>query len=215
MGFDYRKLRLGARAIRGEAYKQHLGGGAAQWERRGQFQLALLRHLGLVESSRVLDVGCGPLRGGLPIIHFVGARNYRGFDANRSLVEAAHFELERAGLREAIGHVTLLEDFALGTLAARYDVVLCFSVLNHCTPDERARFFAAVPAVMAPASFVVVTHATWFAPEVLAGTGLRVAQRFVAESDLPASLAPQQWGFPAGDGGPLPILVIGAGSPPP
>ncbi|MFI4903096.1 MAG: hypothetical protein ACHP91_06745, partial [Burkholderiales bacterium] len=77
------------------------------------------------------------------------------------------------------------------------------------------RFFAAVPAVMAPASLVVVTHATWFAPEVLAGTGLRVAQRFVAESDLPASLAPQQWGFPAGDGGPLPILVIGAGSPPP
>jgi SAM-dependent methyltransferase len=215
MGFDYRKLRLGARAIRGEAYKQHLGGGAAQWEQRGQFQLALLRHLGLVESSRVLDVGCGPLRGGLPIIHFVGARNYRGFDANASLVEAAHFELERAGLREAIGHVTLLAEFALGTLAARYDVILCFSVLNHCAPDERSRFFAEVPSVMAPASVVVVTHATWFAPPVLASTGLRVTHRFGAESDLPPPLQPRQWGFPAGDGGPLPILVIGVEAPPP
>jgi hypothetical protein len=68
---------------------------------------------------------------------------------------------------------------------------------------------------MAPASLVVVTHATWFAPEVLAGTGLRVAQRFVAESDLPLPLAPRQWGFPEGEGGPLPILVIGAASVPP
>lgn len=210
MGFDYRKLRLGAREIRGEAYKRHLGGGAAQWQRRGEFQLALLRHLGLRASSEVLDVGCGPLRGGLPIIGFVGARHYRGVDANASLVAAAHFELARAGLAEATDRVTVLHDFALATLAARYDVILCFSVLNHCAQEERSRFFAEVPAVMAPASIVVVTHATWFAPSSLAGTPLQVMRRFDAATDLPPPLAPAQWGFPPGAGGPLPILVFGA-----
>ena len=70
----------------------------------------------------MLDVGCGPLRGGLPIIGFVGARHYRGVDANASLVAAAHFELARAGLAEATDRVTVLHDFALATLAARYDV---------------------------------------------------------------------------------------------
>jgi SAM-dependent methyltransferase len=208
MGFDYRTLRLAPRAIRKGAHKAHLGGGAAHFAQRGEFQLALLRHLGLTRDSRVLDVGCGPLRGGLPLIRFLAPGRYRGVDANASLVEAAHHELAAAGLGAARERVTLLADFALATLGERFDVVLLFSVLNHCTTGERARFFAAVPSVLADGARIVVSHASWLVEADLAGTGLFVVARADRAQDLPPALDPARWSFPEGPGGPLPIVVL-------
>jgi SAM-dependent methyltransferase len=213
MGFDYRKLRLSPRQIRRGLHRDELGGGAAQWQRRGAFQLALLQHLGLRADSRVLDVGCGPLRGGLPLIGFVGGARYRGVDSNLSLVEAAHFELDRAGLAGAKPRVSQLADFALATLGERFDFVLCFSVLNHCTRDERERFLAEVPAVLAPGCRLVVTHASWVDALALRGSPMDVTRRYDGEADLPPALAPSRWGFPAGEGGPLPIVVLAAREP--
>ncbi|MBS0320945.1 MAG: methyltransferase domain-containing protein [Proteobacteria bacterium] len=211
MGFDYRRLALGARAIRAGAHRAELGGGARHWAQRGAFQLALLRHLGLAPGQRLLDVGCGPLRGGLPLIEFLGAEGYRGVDANDSLVAAAHYELAARGLEAAAHRVTVLRDFAFATLGERFDWLLCFSVLNHCTRDERARFFAQAPDAMQPHARIVVTHATWWDEDIAAGAhahALRIDRRFATDADFPPALAPTRWSFPAGQGGPLPILVL-------
>lgn len=210
MGFDYRTLRLAARAIRKGAHKAHLGGGAAHFAQRGEFQLALLRHLGLARDDRLLDVGCGPLRGGLPLIRFLAPGHYRGVDANASLIEAAHHELGNAGLADARPRVTELADFALATIDERFDVVLLFSVLNHCTPDERARFFANVKDVMREGARIVASHADWLVPDDLARAGLECAARFERAADLPPALDPERWSFPRARGGPLPIVVLRA-----
>lgn len=210
MGFDYRTLRLAPRAIRKGAHKAQLGGGAAHFAQRGEFQLALLRHFGLVRESRLLDVGCGPLRGGLPLIRFLAPGHYRGVDANASLIEAAQHELAEAGLGEARARVTLLADFALAAIDERFDFVLLFSVLNHCTPDERARFFDSVPEVMAEGARIVVSHADWLAAEELARAGLTCSVRIERAADLPPDLDPARWSFPEARGGPLPIVVLRA-----
>jgi SAM-dependent methyltransferase len=210
MGFDYRTLRLAARAIRKGAHKAHLGGGAAHFAERGEFQLALLRQLGLERGHRLLDVGCGPLRGGLPLIRFLAPGRYRGVDANASLVEAAHHELGEAGLADVRPRVTLLADFEFATLAERFDFVLLFSVLNHCTPDERAHFFANVPDVMADGARIVVSHADWLVPGDPTRAGLECTTRIERASDLPPPLDPARWSFPQGRGGPLPIVVLRA-----
>jgi SAM-dependent methyltransferase len=210
MGFDYRTLRLAPRAIRKGAHKAQLGGGAAHFAQRGEFQLALLRHFGLARESRLLDVGCGPLRGGLPLIRFLAPGHYRGVDANASLIEAAHHELDTAGFGDVRPRVTLLVDFALATLGERFDFVLLFSVLNHCTPGERARFLAGVPGVMAEGARIVVSHADWLMPEDLARARLTCDIRIARAADLPPPLDPARWSFPEGRGGPLPIVVLGA-----
>jgi SAM-dependent methyltransferase len=210
MGFDYRTLRLATRAIRKGAHKAQLGGGAAHFAQRGEFQLALLRHLGLERNHRLVDVGCGPLRGGLPLIRFLAPGHYRGVDANASLIEAAHHELGEAGLADVRPRVTRLADFALATLTERFDFVLLFSVLNHCTPDERARFFANVPDAMAAGARIVVSHADWLVPDDLARAALECTMRIERATDLPAALDPARWSFAHGRGGPLPIVVLRA-----
>ncbi len=211
MGFDYRRLVLSARRIRRGAHRDQLGGGAAHWMQRGAFQLALLRHLGLARGQRLLDVGCGPLRGGVPLIDFLGIDAYRGIDANASLVAAAHHELAARGLRAAVPRVTELHDFAFASLGETFDWLLCFSVLNHCTRDERVRFFAAARNAMAPGARIVVTHATWWGDDQAAGSAREefdVVRWLASGRDFPADLAPTRWSFPEGAGGPLPIAVI-------
>ncbi len=206
--FDYRTLALTRAQIETDAFKSHLGGGAAQWDRRGAFQLALLQHYGLTRSSRLLDVGCGPLRGGVHFLDFLAPGRYRGVDFNASLIDAAHAIMDRHGHGDAKSRVSVLTDFGLSCLGETYDFVLCFSVLNHCSVSERLRFFAEIAPVMAPAGCLIVTHGGWFDPG-----SYPLAARFSASAlrtpdELPPALALSSWGFDDAHSSPLPILVF-------
>ena len=49
---------------------------------------------------RLLDIGCGALRGGVHFVRYLEDGNYAGLDVNRSLIAAGHRELQSAGLHE-------------------------------------------------------------------------------------------------------------------
>ena len=86
---DYSRVRLDDAEIAAGRYKEFLGGKAAGWDARGAFQCALLEHLGLRPGDTLLDIGCGPIRGGVHFIRFLDAGGYRGVDYNPSFVAAA------------------------------------------------------------------------------------------------------------------------------
>jgi cyclopropane fatty-acyl-phospholipid synthase-like methyltransferase len=207
--FDYKRLKLSPGQIAAGDFKEHLGGGAAHWDRRGEFQLELLRYLGLQQDSQLLDFGCGPLRGGIHFLRFLQPGHYRGVDFNESFIAAAHRTLDEAGMGTAKTHVTRLGDFDFSQLHARYDYILCFSVLNHCNAVERALFFERVPAVMDSNTRLVITHAGWFRPQDVAQSQLRVTRAIYAESDLPAAMEFRRWGFRDGPATRLPMLQLG------
>lgn len=202
---DYSTIHMDAAQIASGEYKNHLGGRAAGWDKRGAFQLELLRFMGLEQSDRLLDVGCGPIRAGVHFIRHLETGHYTGVDFNPSFIEAASRIVETSGLASRAPSISLLDDFDFARVDGSFDWILCFSVLNHCIEEDRRKFFERVRHVMGPASRLVVTHGDWFEEASIAGTGLLLRRRIEDESELPSRLAFAHWGFgEVGDR--LPIL---------
>jgi SAM-dependent methyltransferase len=208
--YAYADLRLSRADIDREAYKEHLGGGAEKWDRRGQFQVFLLQSLGMRPDQRLLDAGCGPLRAGVHLIDHLEAGRYFGIDFNRDFIRVAR-ELVAADarLRGKSPRLEQLTEFAFQRLESTFDWVLAFSVLNHCTERSRALFFRNVLPVMAPAARLVITHAHWLVPAAFATGPLRIERLLDGPDDLEPGLDIEAWGFASPPEGQMfPIAVF-------
>lgn len=200
----YDKLNLNSVEIDAEGYKEHLGGGTEHWEQRGAFQVQLMRFFGLQAESSLLDVGCGPLRGGIHLLKYLDSGLYRGVDYNSSFIEAAHTTLIKMGQSDYVKQISLLRDFDFQRLNRKFDFVLCFSVLNHCSEADRKLFFERVKSVMKNDTRLIVTHGDWFDSKKYDWSSLEVVRVVKSEKDL--GLKFKEWGFEDGAGDRLPIL---------
>jgi SAM-dependent methyltransferase len=110
------------------------GAMAEGWDEGGQLQLNYLIAAGLQPQNRVLDLGCGALRGGGRIIGYLNDANYFGIDVDKRLLNIGHREeLGPLGLQEKCPRRNLycsgmfrherLPDMAI-------DVGLCVSVMR-------------------------------------------------------------------------------------
>ena len=204
---DYSQIKLDSAQLDAQAYKNFLGGKAENWEKRGAFQLELLRFMGLHPGASFLDVGCGPIRAGVHFIRFLDPGNYHGVDFSPSFIEAAHRIVESEGLTPRAARISMLAGFDFARMGRSYDCILCFSVLNHCSPTDRNRFFQRIPIVMHENTRLVITHGGWFDTRSLEGTALSLQATLADETDLPEHLKFADWGFgEAGDR--LPILQL-------
>lgn len=122
--------------------RHKLVGSPALWEMKRRFQVEFLRSRGLQPSDRLLDLGCGTLRGGIPLIEHLDARGYVGIDVRPEVIEEAEAEL--ALHRLAHKHPTLLATGRLAELVLdrTFDVVWAFSVLIHMDADHLAEALA-------------------------------------------------------------------------
>lgn len=121
----------------GPAEGRHARAGAPHlWRMQRAFQIQFLQRMGLAPDQRLLDLGCGTLRGGLPLIGFLAAGNYTGVDVRADVVAEARRELAEAGLEQRhprIEHVPTLEGLELGGC---YDLVWAFGVWMHLEDPE-------------------------------------------------------------------------------
>jgi SAM-dependent methyltransferase len=77
-------------------HRQLVGG---QWEVIGALQFDYLVSQGLEPQHRLLDVGCGAMRGGIHFAAYLEPAHYFGIDVNGDLLEAARrVEIPAAGL---------------------------------------------------------------------------------------------------------------------
>ena len=65
-----------------------LGGPKHKFVSAGRGQLEILLANGLIPDDRVLDVGCGALRGGWWLINFLRPDRYFGIEPNRAMLDA-------------------------------------------------------------------------------------------------------------------------------
>jgi SAM-dependent methyltransferase len=60
------------------------------WAAMGKLQLDFMVEHGLEPGSRLIDIGCGPLRAGVHFVDYLEPGNYYGIDVNGTLLDAGY-----------------------------------------------------------------------------------------------------------------------------
>jgi hypothetical protein len=113
------------------AHRNSVGG---MWDEIGKLQFEFLVSQGLKPSMKLLDVGCGCLRGGVHFINYLNAGNYYGIDSNQYLLNAGYEkELDIVGLKEKLPRTNLLvnTNFQFHLFGVDFDFALAQSVFTH------------------------------------------------------------------------------------
>lgn len=108
-------------------HRQAVGG---LWDEVGNLQFEFLKSQGLRPYQRLLDIGCGSLRGGVRFIDYLDPGNYYGVDASRELLDAGITELDQAGLGEMAPHLRHTADFDLD-FGCAFPFALAQSLFTH------------------------------------------------------------------------------------
>lgn len=144
--------------IDGGAHRRMVGG---MWDEIGKLQFDFMVDRGLRPHHTLLDMGCGPLRGGLHFIDYLDTGNYYGIDINRSLIAAAEIELRHAGLADKHPKLAVSDDFGAGQFGVHFDFGIAQSLFTHLPRDHIERCLRRIAPVVAGTFF-----ATYFeAPE--------------------------------------------------
>jgi SAM-dependent methyltransferase len=119
-----------------QARRHGLVGRPELWQFKRDFQIAFLRGQGLEPGHVLVDVGCGTLRGGIPIIEYLDAGSYVGIDVRAEAIDEARRELREAGLEHKRPELIAAPSLGSVDLGREVDYVWAFSVLMHLD-DER------------------------------------------------------------------------------
>lgn len=108
------------------------------WQEKRKFQFDFLRKMGLQAGHVFLDLGCGTLRGGIPIIAYLETGHYTGVDVRSEIKNEALMELEESGLTEKNPSLIFTGDLTKLQLDYTFDIIWAFSVLIHLSDDQLA-----------------------------------------------------------------------------
>jgi len=127
-----------------------------QWDEHRRFQVAFLKAQGLVPSHAFLEIGCGPLTAGIPIIEYLQPNKYFGIDIRSSVLDLAWGEVARAGLSAKNPRLICSSSFGAEELGEeQFDVVLSFSVLFHLNDELLHAYFQTVARRLKSTGFCV------------------------------------------------------------
>jgi len=137
--------RLRERYGREEDRLEALVGAPGLWKQTREFQFEFLIGRDLQPRHRLLEIGCGPLRAGIPLIRYLDRGNYTGVDVRPDSVATAWRQIAKAGLVEKAPQVTFSTSFGGNELRGRtFDYVWAFQVLYHLEDPLAEACFAQV-----------------------------------------------------------------------
>ena len=120
------------------------------WDDIGRLQMEFLKQQGLQSGHRLVDVGCGALRGGIHFAAYLDRGDYFGLDVNPSLIEAGKLELEEAGLQEKKANLAVSDKFELTTFGAHFDYGIAVSLFTHLPMNHIIRCLVEVRQTLVP-----------------------------------------------------------------
>jgi len=104
-------------------------------EMKRAFQIRFLRGQGLVPDHYLLDLGCGTLRGGIPIIAYLEPAHYYGVEVRPEVLVEARKELAEHRLTEKRPVLLGGEGLRPALGGRQFDVVWAFSVIMHMSDE--------------------------------------------------------------------------------
>jgi SAM-dependent methyltransferase len=132
------------------------------WDEVGKLQFDFLRARGLVPHHKLLDVGCGSLRGGVHFVGYLEPGHYHGIDISQELLDAGYdIELAAVGLQDRLPRQNLrrTSDFELVGLEQTFDFAIAQSLFTHLSLNRiRQCLERLVPAMKPGGAF----YATFF-----------------------------------------------------
>lgn len=142
--------------IEARAHRELVGG---LWDEIGALQLDYLRGRGLAPAHRLLDVGCGALRGGVHFVRHLAPGHYYGLDRNASLIEAGRRELADANLGNRDAQLMVDDQFRASRFDTRFDMAVAVSLFSHLYANQIVRCLVEVGRVLAPGARF---YASWW-----------------------------------------------------
>jgi cyclopropane fatty-acyl-phospholipid synthase-like methyltransferase len=109
-------------------HRQFVGG---MWEEIGSLQFEFLKKAGLAPHHRLMDIGCGCLRGGVLFVPYLEKQRYFGMDINASLIDAGKKELQKLGCLSKEPTLWVSDQFEMAQAGVRFDYALAVSVFTH------------------------------------------------------------------------------------
>lgn len=113
------------------ATRHALVGPSGAWEQKRRYQVEFLRCRGLQPGQNLLDLGCGTLRGGIPLIEYLEPGRYVGVEVRPEVLAEGRLELAESGLEFKQPLLVDCADLSTLALGMTFDVVWAFSVLIH------------------------------------------------------------------------------------
>jgi len=113
------------------------GGGYDDFHEAGENQLTTLIHFGLKPSSKVLDIGCGCLRGGRWLISHLNSGCYFGLEPNIEMLEVGKnivISLEIIDEKKPTFHSNA--DFNFGIFETNFDYFIARSIWTHASKKQ-------------------------------------------------------------------------------
>lgn len=149
--FYRRVMALDARVDPGLAIGSH---DTEHWDEVGRLQFDYLVKHGLEPHHRVLDIGCGNLRGGWRIIDLLEPDHYFGVDISPEILIAAQSTLERFGLQDKTPHLTLVDGMHFSFLPdGHFDIIHAHSVFTHSPRDVIESCLGEIARLLSPTGF--------------------------------------------------------------
>ncbi len=119
---------------------QFLGVPVEGFAESGRMQLTALVRAGLVPTSRILDFGCGCLRAGYWLIHFLAPDCYFGIEPHAGRLRIGVEVVLEQGLLEAKRpRFSKSADFDLTVFGVTFDFVLAYSIWTHAAKPQIQR----------------------------------------------------------------------------
>lgn len=101
------------------------------WRNKRAFQIKFLKKHGLKPQHKLVDLGCGTLRGGIPLIEYLQKGHYYGLEVREETLEEGRKELAEAGLEHKNPVLLPSPDLPAIDLGTKCEYIWAFSVLVH------------------------------------------------------------------------------------
>lgn len=205
----YKELDFQESAISNEEYKNKIGGKHPhKWDERGKFQFYLLKKMGMKPESKVLDIGCGPIRAGRYLIDYLNKENYTGFDYNESFISIAKEIIRKKALEEKKPTLLFIDDFEMDNIKGSFDFAIAFSVFNHCDKFQKDNFFRRFQNLLTPNGKLFITHAKWLTRNYKLKPKFRITKIYENAAYIESDLLMENWGWPENQCNVFPIIEI-------
>lgn len=126
----------------------------------GQLQFELLKREGCKPCSKVLEIGCGHLHLGIPLLQYLDVRHYVGIDPNEWLRNSAMKDEKVAALVEdKDARFLTADDFDASQFGMTFDLVFAHSVMSHFAHWQLEVFLRNTSKVLAPKGKIIASMA--------------------------------------------------------
>lgn len=138
-------------------HRKYVGSGA-RYDLAAANQFGLLTALGLREEHRLLDIGCGSLRGGRLFIPYLAVGNYYGMEPNRWLIDdGIAQELGQDAIEIKQPTFSSDENFSLTTFGVEFDYMLAQSIFSHASQAHIRRCLSEARKCLKPDGIFAAT----------------------------------------------------------